>query len=202
MTTDSFSSKPLHPETLAVRSGTLRSNFNEHSEAIFLTSSFVYANSAEAAEKFANAETGFIYSRFTNPTVSMFQDRLAALEEAEACIATSSGMSAIFAITAAHLKTGDNIVYRENTNVLSYYIIKSIFMFHIVDFFDFIVNNNESSLVFKNSLENIHHYCDLIKNKYNNTRYLSVIDNIEKWFNKCRECKLENITMRMTLLEW
>jgi O-succinylhomoserine sulfhydrylase len=110
MTTDSFSSKPLHPETLAVRSGTLRSNFNEHSEAIFLTSSFVYANSAEAAEKFANAETGFIYSRFTNPTVSMFQDRLAALEEAEACIATSSGMSAIFAITAAHLKTGDHIV--------------------------------------------------------------------------------------------
>jgi O-succinylhomoserine sulfhydrylase len=110
MTTDSFNSKPLHPETLAVRSGTLRSNFNEHSEAIFLTSSFVYANSAEAAEKFANAETGFIYSRFTNPTVSMFQDRLAALEEAEACIATSSGMSAIFAITAAHLKTGDHIV--------------------------------------------------------------------------------------------
>ncbi|SMC46456.1 O-succinylhomoserine sulfhydrylase [Polynucleobacter kasalickyi] len=110
MTTDSFSSKPLHPETLAVRAGTLRSSFNEHSEAIFLTSSFVYANSAEAAEKFAHAETGFIYSRFTNPTVSMFQDRLAALEEAEACVATSSGMSAIFAIVAAHLKAGDHIV--------------------------------------------------------------------------------------------
>ena len=109
-TDDSISPKPLHPETLAVRAGTLRSSFNEHSEAIFLTSSFVYANSAEAAEKFANAETGFIYSRFTNPTVSMFQDRLAALEEAEACVATSSGMSAIFAIAAAHLRAGDHIV--------------------------------------------------------------------------------------------
>ena len=108
--TNEVASQKLHPDTLAVRAGTLRSSFNEHSEAIFLTSSFVYANSAEAADKFAHAETGFIYSRFTNPTVTMFQDRLAALEEAPACLATSSGMSAILAIAMAHLKAGDHIV--------------------------------------------------------------------------------------------
>ena len=71
-----FDGKGLHPETLAVRSGTMRSDFNEHAEALFLTSSFCYANSAEAADKFAHAETGFIYSRFTNPTVKMFQEQL------------------------------------------------------------------------------------------------------------------------------
>ena len=105
-----FDGKGLHPETLAVRSGTMRSEFNEHAEAIFLTSSFCYANSAEAADKFAHAETGFIYSRFTNPTVKMFQDRLAALEETPACIATASGMAAIFAVTMTHLKAGDHLV--------------------------------------------------------------------------------------------
>ena len=105
-----FDGKGLHPETLAVRSGTMRSDFNEHAEALFLTSSFCYANSAEAADKFAHAETGFIYSRFTNPTVKMFQDRLAALEETPACIATASGMAAIFALTLTHLKAGDHLV--------------------------------------------------------------------------------------------
>ena len=70
----------LHPETLAVRAGTMRTLFNEHSEAMFLTSSFVYENSQIAADRFANAENGFIYSRFTNPSVTMFQERLAALE--------------------------------------------------------------------------------------------------------------------------
>lgn len=102
--------KELHPDTLAVRGGTLRSNFNEHSEAIFLTSSFVYPNSQVAADKFANAEDGFIYSRFTNPSVTMFQDRLALLEGAESCIATASGMSAILATCMTHLKAGDHIV--------------------------------------------------------------------------------------------
>jgi len=93
-------------------------------------------------------------------------------------------------------------LYKEKTNVLSYYIIKSIMMFHIADFFDFVVHNNQSSLVFVQSLENIHGYCDLIKKKYNTTDYLFVIENIEKWCDECRECKLENITMRMTVLEW
>lgn len=100
----------LHPYTLAVRSGTMRSQFNEHSEAMFLTSSFVYENSQVAADRFANAETGFIYSRFTNPSVSMFQERLAALEGAQACIATASGMAAIFALSLTVLKAGDHII--------------------------------------------------------------------------------------------
>lgn len=110
MSKKKFTSLEYQPETLSVRAGTLRSDFQEHSEALFLTSSFIYANCAEAAEKFANAETGFIYSRFTNPTVTMFQDRLAELEEAPACLATSSGMSAIFATAVTHLNAGDHIV--------------------------------------------------------------------------------------------
>lgn len=100
----------LHIDTLSVRAGTRRTEFNEHAEAMFLTSSFCFDNSAEAAEKFANAEQGFIYSRFTNPTVAMFQDRLAAMEGAQACVATSSGMAAIFATAMSLLQTGDHIV--------------------------------------------------------------------------------------------
>jgi O-succinylhomoserine sulfhydrylase len=97
--------------TLAVRAGQVRSQFNEHGEAMFLTSSFVFANAAEAAARFTGKEdTGFIYSRFTNPTVSMFQDRLAALEGAEMCVATASGMSAILAMALALLKAGDHVV--------------------------------------------------------------------------------------------
>ena len=107
---DDESLKGLHPETLAVRAGTIRTDLNEHSEAMFLTSSFVYENSAIAAERIANAEQGFIYSRFTNPSVSMFQDRLAALEGAEACMATASGMAAIFALALTVLKAGDHII--------------------------------------------------------------------------------------------
>jgi O-succinylhomoserine sulfhydrylase len=100
----------LHFDTLAVRTGTQRSPFGEHSEALFLTSSFVFENAAQAAERFLPNSTGFTYSRFSNPTVSMFQDRLAALEGAEACLATSSGMSAILACCLGVLKAGDHIV--------------------------------------------------------------------------------------------
>jgi len=98
-------------ETIAVRAGTRRTEeFHEHSEALFLTSSFCF-DSAELAEAgFANADKGFIYSRFTNPTVSMFQDRLAALEGGEACIATSSGMAAILTTAMAHLQAGDHVI--------------------------------------------------------------------------------------------
>ena len=96
--------------TLGVRAGTTRSEFNEHSEALFLTSSFVFENAAQAAERFTGGGGGFVYSRFTNPTVTMFQDRLAALEGAEACVATSSGMSAILAMSMALLKAGDHVV--------------------------------------------------------------------------------------------
>jgi len=96
--------------TLAVRAGQERSQFGEHSEALYLTSSFVFANAAQAAARFSGAEEGNVYSRFTNPTVSMFQDRLAALEGTEACVATASGMSAILATVMALLKSGDEIV--------------------------------------------------------------------------------------------
>jgi O-succinylhomoserine sulfhydrylase len=97
-------------ETLAVRSGIHRSQFNEHSEALYLTSSFVFENAAQAAARFQGSEPGNIYSRFTNPTVTAFQDRLAALEGAEACVATASGMSAILATAMALLKSGDHVV--------------------------------------------------------------------------------------------
>ena len=80
-------------ETNAVRSGTERSQFGEHSEGLFLTSSFVFKNAQEAARRFSGDDPGYVYSRFTNPSVNMFEERLAALEGAEQCIATSSGMS-------------------------------------------------------------------------------------------------------------
>lgn len=102
--------KNLHVDTLGVRAGVRRTEFNEHAEAMFLTSSFCFDTAEDAAEGFANAEKGFIYSRFTNPTVAMFQDRLAALEGGEACIATSSGMSAIMTVAMAHLQAGDHVV--------------------------------------------------------------------------------------------
>ncbi|MDP1651149.1 MAG: O-succinylhomoserine sulfhydrylase [Rhodocyclaceae bacterium] len=99
-----------HFDTLAVRAGQERSQFGEHTEALYLTSSFVFANAAQAAARFAGTEEGNVYSRFTNPTVTMFQERLAALEGAEACIATASGMSAMLATVMALLQAGDHIV--------------------------------------------------------------------------------------------
>jgi O-succinylhomoserine sulfhydrylase len=104
--------KPFETATLGVRAGQARTEFNEHSEALFLTSSFVFETAAQAAASFAGAEgaTGYVYSRFTNPTVTMFQERLAALEGAEACVSTASGMSAILATAMALLKAGDHIV--------------------------------------------------------------------------------------------
>lgn len=100
----------LQPETLALHTGVHRSQFNEHSEAMYLTSSFVFESAAQAAARFSGNEPGNIYSRFTNPTVTAFEERLAALEGAEACIATSSGMSAILACTMGLLSAGDHIV--------------------------------------------------------------------------------------------
>jgi O-succinylhomoserine sulfhydrylase len=97
-------------DTLAVREGLPPSAWGENSEALFLTSSFVQPDAATAAARFANEEEAFIYSRFTNPTVTMFERRLAALEGAEACIATSSGMSAILLLGMGLLKTGDHVI--------------------------------------------------------------------------------------------
>jgi O-succinylhomoserine sulfhydrylase len=96
--------------TNAVRGGHERTNENEHSEPIFTTSSFVFSSAAEAAARFSGEETGNIYSRFTNPTVRIFEQRLASLENAECCVATASGMSAITATILGLLKTGDHIV--------------------------------------------------------------------------------------------
>ena len=98
------------PETLAVHAGTVRSQFGEHSEAMFLTSSFVFDSAAQAAARFIGEQPGNIYARFTNPTVTMFEERLAAMEGAEQCIATASGMSAILACVMGLLKAGDHIV--------------------------------------------------------------------------------------------
>ncbi|HEX5360397.1 MAG TPA: O-succinylhomoserine sulfhydrylase [Fluviicoccus sp.] len=109
-------------DTLAVRAGHHRTNEGEHSEPMFLTSSFAYANAAQAAARFGGTEPGNIYSRFTNPTVRIFEDRLAALEGGERCIATSSGMAAILAVCLAFLKAGDHVVCSRSvfgtTNVL------------------------------------------------------------------------------------
>jgi O-succinylhomoserine sulfhydrylase len=106
--------EPSDFETRAVRAGTERSQFNEHSEALFLTSSFVFDNAAQAAARFSGAEAGNVYSRFTNPTVTMFEQRLASLEGAEDCLATASGMAAIMATCLAALRAGDHVVCAAN----------------------------------------------------------------------------------------
>jgi O-acetylhomoserine (thiol)-lyase len=103
-------SKDFDFDTLAVRAGVLRSNFNENAEALFLSSSFVHEDAATAALRFSNQAPGFVYSRFSNPTVDMFQARLAALEGGEACVATSSGMSAVLTTVMGLLKAGDHVV--------------------------------------------------------------------------------------------
>ena len=97
-------------ETRAVRAGQHRTAEGEHSEAIFPTSSYVFASAAEAAARFSGDQTGNIYSRFTNPTVRAFEERLASMEGGERCVATSSGMAAILATCAGLLKAGDHIV--------------------------------------------------------------------------------------------
>jgi len=97
-------------ETLAVRAGQHRTNEGEHAEAIFPTSSYVFESAAHAAARFSGDEPGNIYSRFTNPTVRAFEERLAALEGGESCVATASGMAAILSTCSALLQAGDHIV--------------------------------------------------------------------------------------------
>lgn len=100
----------LHPETLSVRAGSESTEFGENSEALFLNSSFRFNSAAQAAARFGGTEPGNIYSRFTNPTVTMFQNKLAALEGAEQCVATSSGMSAILACVMGLCSAGDHVI--------------------------------------------------------------------------------------------
>jgi O-succinylhomoserine sulfhydrylase len=103
-------SEKWHFDTQAVRAGSQHTQFGENSEAMFLTSSFVFDSAAQAAARFGGQEPGNIYSRFTNPGVTMFQDKLAALEGAEYCVATASGMSAILACVMGLCSAGDHIV--------------------------------------------------------------------------------------------
>jgi O-succinylhomoserine sulfhydrylase len=105
-----MSQDQLDFDTLAVRSGIHRTEFQEHAESLFLTSSYVFENAAQAAARFAGTEPGYVYSRYTNPTVRAFEERLAALEGAECCVATASGMAAILACTMGLMKSGERIV--------------------------------------------------------------------------------------------
>ena len=102
--------KQWRQATRLVRGGTKRSNFEETSEALFLTSGYVYGSAEEAEKTFKNEIVRYQYSRFANPTVGMFEERLAALEGAEICFATASGMSAVFSSLAGTLKAGDRVV--------------------------------------------------------------------------------------------
>ncbi len=100
----------VRPDTLAVREGLPPSAWGENSEALFLSSSFLHPDAATAAARFANEEEAFVYSRFSNPTVMMFERRLAALERTESCVATASGMGAITLLAMSLLKAGDHVV--------------------------------------------------------------------------------------------
>lgn len=101
---------PLHPETRLVHAGTLRSQFGETSEAMFLTQGFVYDSAEQCEARFTGDEPGFLYSRFSNPTVAMFENRMAAFEGAEAARATATGMAAVTTAIFAPLKAGDHAV--------------------------------------------------------------------------------------------
>jgi O-succinylhomoserine sulfhydrylase len=110
---DQFAQDPLFGaalDTLAVRAGQTRSHEGEHSEALYLTSSYVFASAQEAASRFSGEQPGNVYSRYTNPTVRMFEERIAALEGAESAVGTSSGMAAILSTCIALLKSGDHIL--------------------------------------------------------------------------------------------
>ena len=100
----------LHPQTHAVRAGLARSGFGETSEALYLNSGFTYSSAEEANDSFAEETDHFLYGRFHNPTIAMFEQRLAAIEGADFCVATGSGMSAMFASLACLVEQGDHVV--------------------------------------------------------------------------------------------
>ncbi len=118
--------KDLQFDTKAIREGYRTTQEQEHSEAIFLTSSFVYDSAEQAANRFSKEEPGNIYARFTNPTVDAFENKLAALEGANACVATSSGMAAIFASIMALVESGDHIVASRNMFGTSIVLLNTI----------------------------------------------------------------------------
>ena len=119
----------LQQDTLAIRAGYQRTHENEHSEALFLTSSYVFENAELAAKHFSNEVEGNVYSRYTNPTVRAFEERLAAMEEGEQAVATASGMAATLSVVMALLQSGDHIicsqdVFGSTRVMLNNYIIK------------------------------------------------------------------------------
>src|SRR3977135_1395652 len=103
-------SSRYRPETRLVHAGTLRSQFGETSEALFLTQGYVYDSAAQAERRFKNEEPGYQYSRFANPTVAMFEARMAAFEGAEAASATATGMAAVTVALLGQLRAGDHVV--------------------------------------------------------------------------------------------
>lgn len=125
---DDFLSE-LGIDTLAIRAGQSRTHEGEHSDALFLTSSYVFASAQEAADRFSGAKPGNVYSRYTNPTVRAFEERIAALEGAESAVATASGMAAILCSCIALLQSGDHIlcsrsVFGTTTILFSKYLAK------------------------------------------------------------------------------
>ncbi|MBT5265195.1 MAG: O-succinylhomoserine sulfhydrylase [Rhodospirillaceae bacterium] len=108
--TERKSNKSWRPATNLVRGGTERSGFGETAEALYLTSGYVYDSAEQAEARFKGDEDGYIYSRYGNPTVSVFEERMRLLEGAEACFATATGMAAVFSALMCQLKTGDKIV--------------------------------------------------------------------------------------------
>ena len=119
----------VHLDTLAVRAGISRTAEGENAEPIFLTSSYVFDNAAQAAARFSGDSPGNVYSRYTNPTVRTFEQRIAALEGAEAAVATASGMAAILSTCMALLKSGDHVVcsrdvFGTTTNLFGKYLVK------------------------------------------------------------------------------
>ncbi len=127
-----MSKTSIHPErrrrrsTNLVRGGLMRSQFGETSEALFLCSGFVYDNAAEAEARFKGEAEGYVYSRYGNPTVAMFEERMALLEGAEACFATASGMAAVFAALMCQLKAGDHVVSSRSLFGSCYYIVSEL----------------------------------------------------------------------------
>jgi len=116
----------VDPATILVRGGSMRSGFDETCEALYLSSGFVYGSAAEAEEAFKNDGSRFVYSRYRNPTVSMFEDRLRLLEGAEACRATASGMAAVFAALLCKLKAGDKVVASRALFGSCFYIVNEL----------------------------------------------------------------------------
>ncbi len=117
---------PPRPQTVAVRGGLERSQFHETSEAIYMNSGYVYDSAEEAEAAFKGDLQRYVYSRYANPTVSMFEERLRLVEGAEACMATASGMSAVFASLMALLKAGDRIVASRALFGSCHYIVNDI----------------------------------------------------------------------------